>query len=131
MNAYTSGFRGSAPLKTYVQIIDSTRPGVPRSPLADARGYGSASSSPLVGQQAHGHSVEDAVYIAGSPVCWQAKAPAPLQTDVGQALSPANLIFHTASSSPLVGQQAHGHSLAVAAQSGRYLHSDANVLYLA
>jgi len=34
-------------------------------------------------------SVEDAVYIAGSPVCWQAKAPAPLQTDVGQALSPA------------------------------------------
>src|SRR5580658_551218 len=31
--------------------------GVPRSPLADARGYGSASSSPLVGQQAHGHSL--------------------------------------------------------------------------
>src|SRR5580700_1150237 len=58
--AETSGAGGSAPLKTYVQIIDSTRPGVPRSPLADARGYGSASSSPLVGQQAHGHSVEDA-----------------------------------------------------------------------
>jgi hypothetical protein len=46
-----------APLKTHVQIIDSTRPGVPRSPLADARGYSSASSSPLVGQQAHGHSL--------------------------------------------------------------------------
>src|SRR5580693_265847 len=45
------------PLKTQVQIIGSTRPGVPRSPLADARGYGSASSSPLVGRQAHGHSL--------------------------------------------------------------------------
>jgi hypothetical protein len=57
MNAYTSGFRGSAPLKTYVQIIDSTRPAFLASPLADARGYGSASSSPLVGRQAHGHSL--------------------------------------------------------------------------
>jgi hypothetical protein len=45
------------PLKTQVQILGSTRPGVPRSPLADARGYDSASSSPLVGQQAHGHSL--------------------------------------------------------------------------
>src|SRR5580693_725047 len=56
-NGQISGARGIAPLKTHVQIIDSTRPGVPRSPLADARGYGSASSSPLVGQQAHGHSL--------------------------------------------------------------------------
>ena len=46
-----------APLKTRVEIIDSTRPAFLASPLADARGYGSASSSPLVGQQAHGHSL--------------------------------------------------------------------------
>jgi hypothetical protein len=30
---------------------------------------------------------------------------------VGQALSPANRFFHAASSSPLVGQQAHAHSV--------------------
>jgi hypothetical protein len=35
-------------LKTYVQIIDSTRPAFLVSPLADARGYGSASSSALL-----------------------------------------------------------------------------------
>jgi hypothetical protein len=34
------------------------------------------------------------------PVGWQAKAPALLGADVGQALSPANPTFRTASSSP-------------------------------
>jgi hypothetical protein len=34
-----------APLKTRVEIIDSTRPAFLGSPLADARGYGSASSN--------------------------------------------------------------------------------------
>jgi hypothetical protein len=41
-----------------VQIIDSTRPPAPARPLADARGCNSASSSPLVGQQAHGNSLK-------------------------------------------------------------------------
>src|SRR5580693_3532343 len=50
------------------------------------------------------------------PFVWQAKAPAPLGADVGQALcfrlpTPT---FRTASLSPLVGQQAHANCLTVA-----------------
>jgi hypothetical protein len=47
-----STIRGIAPLKTHVPR-DRAFLAVP----SDARGYGSASSSPLVGQQAHGHSL--------------------------------------------------------------------------
>ena len=61
-----------APLKTRVEIIDSTRPAFLASPLADARGYGSASSLPsslpLVGQQAHRHSLAVAARLGVASV---------------------------------------------------------------